>query len=85
MTITIDSKSVLTFIVYLMTALAGSDALGYFQILNMGAPNKIIAVLGLAGIVVQGAAFAWGLKKPAAPVVDPVTGLYPGQNVPTVK
>lgn len=66
MTITIDSKSTLTFIVYLMTALAGSDALGYFQTLGIGAPNKIIAVLGIAGIVVTAASFAWGLKKPAA-------------------
>lgn len=66
MTITIDSKSVLAFLIYLMTALAGSESLGYFQTLGIGTPNKIIAVLGLAGIVVQGAAFAWGLKKPAA-------------------
>lgn len=68
MTITIDSKSTLAFLIYLMTALAGSEALGYFQVLGIGTPNKIIAVLGLFGIVVQGVAFAWGLKKPAAPV-----------------
>ena len=84
MTITIDSNSVTTFLMTLMTLLAGSDATGYFKALEIGTPT-VVAGLGLAGLVVKAAAIAWGLKKPAAPVADPVTGLYPGQNVPTVK
>lgn len=65
MTITIDATGINTFLLYLITALSGNAALGYFQVLGLGTTTKAVAILGLTGIVVQGAIFAFSKFKSA--------------------
>lgn len=67
MTFTVNSTTVSTFLITLMTLLAGSEAAGYFQVLSIGTPNKFIAGLGLAGLVFQAAAFAMSKAKAETP------------------